>query len=700
MIQRNAQTLSLSGSDTRLKRQQLKEYFSNTWRLYENLFEVIVRDQAYYLKAEPLRHPLIFYFGHTATFFINKLKLAGIIDSRINPEFESMFAVGVDEMSWDDLDEANYRWPSVAQVREYRDAVFARVNRVIDTMPLSLPITQDQPAWVILMGIEHERIHLETSSVIIRQLPLEEVAPHPDWPSCPHNGPAPANQLVDVEGDRVTLGREGNRNSYGWDNEFGLHQQQVDHFQVAKYLVSNQEFKEFVDADGYARSEYWSDEGQAWLAYTKAKHPRFWRRDGDHWYQRNLTEEMPLPLNWPVEVNQLEAKAFCNWKAAASRSPVRLPTESEWQLLRRRVEDNNPQWAQVPGNLMLDHWASSCPVDQFDHQGINDVVGNVWQWTETPINGFSGFSVHPLYDDFSTPTFDGKHNLMKGGSWISTGNEALADSRYAFRRHFYQHAGFRYLVSHQKLADTRYTNTYETDALVSQYLEFHYGAEYFGVRNFPKQLVSLLRPHLGQTRKALDIGCSVGRAAFELARQFDHVDGVDFSARFIQHAYELLQQKEKRFAVPVEGELVEYKTVTLADLDLEGKSLSLNFVQGDACNLKPQFSGYDLVLASNLLDRLAEPARFLDLIGERLNPGGLLVLVSPYTWLEEFTPRESWLGGFKKDGESYTTLDALRDRLGASFALIEVHQVPFVIRETARKHQHTLSEMTLWRKKG
>ncbi|BDY04969.1 5-histidylcysteine sulfoxide synthase [Ferrimonas sp. YFM] len=699
MIQRNAQTLSLSGTDSKLKRQQLKEYFANTWRLYEKLFEVIADDQAYYLKAEPLRHPLIFYFGHTATFFINKLKLAGIIDSRINPEFESMFAVGVDEMSWDDLDEANYQWPSVDQVREYRDAVFVRVNQVIDTMPLSLPVTQDQPAWVILMGIEHERIHLETSSVIIRQLPLEEVRNHPDWPPCPDSGPAPANRLVEVDGDLVTLGRDDSRNTYGWDNEFGIHQHQVDHFQVSKYLVSNQEYKEFVDAGGYSRAEFWSDEGQAWLAYTKAKHPGFWRRDGDHWFQRNLTEEIPLPLNWPVEVNQLEAKAFCNWKAAATQSPVRLPTESEWQLLRRRVEDNNPHWEQVPGNLMLDKWASSCPVDQFEHQGINDVVGNVWQWTETPINGFSGFSVHPLYDDFSTPTFDGKHNLMKGGSWISTGNEALADSRYAFRRHFYQHAGFRYLVSHQKLADTRYTNTYETDALVSQYLEFHYGAEYFGVRNFPKQLVSLLRPHLENTHRALDIGCSVGRASFELARHFDHVDGIDFSARFIQHAYELLQQGEKRFAVPVEGELVEYKTVTLADLDLAGHKLSLNFVQGDACNLKPQFSGYDLVLASNLLDRLAEPSRFLDLIGDRLNPGGLLVLVSPYTWLEEFTPRENWLGGFKKDGESYTTLNALKERLGSGFALIDSHQVPFVIRETARKHQHTLSEMTLWRKK-
>jgi len=107
------------------------------------------------------------------------------------------------------------------------------------------------------------------------------------------------------------------------------------------------------------------------------------------------------------------------------------------------------------------------------------VVGNVWQWTETPIYPFEGFEVHPVYDDFTTPTYDGRHNLIKGGSWISCGNEALRSSRYAFRRHFFQHAGFRYVVSD---ADATAPNTYyESDKQLSEYAEFHYGDEYFGV---------------------------------------------------------------------------------------------------------------------------------------------------------------------------------------------------------------------------
>jgi len=127
----------------------------------------------------------------------------------------------------------------------------------------------------------------------------------------------------------------------------------------------------------------------------------------------------------------------------------------------------------------------------------------------------------------------------------------------------------------------------------------------------------------------------------------------------------------------------------------------VEFFQGDACNLKPQLTDYDLVLAANLIDRLYDPARFLDQIHERIVPGGLLVIASPYTWLEEHTPRAAWLGGFKKDAENYTTLDGLKDRLAPHFRLLDgPADVPFVIRETRRKFQHTLSELTIWERLG
>jgi putative 4-mercaptohistidine N1-methyltranferase len=317
-----------------------------------------------------------------------------------------------------------------------------------------------------------------------------------------------------------------------------------------------------------------------------------------------------------------------------------------------------------------------------------------------PIFPFDGFEVHPLYDDFTVPTFDNRHNLIKGGSWISTGNEIALHSRYAFRRHFYQHAGFRTVVSERPVQKS--FDVYETDAQVSQYCEFHYGEGCFGVPNFPKAIAErALKAMAGRAHgRALDIGCSVGRAAFELSDHFEHVDALDFSARFIQVAVQMQESGRIRYERTEEGELVSFQERTLAELGLTGEVAPIRFMQQDATNLKPEFSGYDLVVAANLIDRLHSPARFLRDIAGRIHSGGVLLIASPYTWLEEFTKKENWLGGFKRDGEPVTSLDGLHAELDEHFTLSgEPEQIPFVIRETRHKHQHTLSNVTIWIKK-
>ena len=83
-----------------------------------------------------------------------------------------------------------------------------------------------------------------------------------------------------------------------------------------------------------------------------------------------------------------------------------------------------------------------------------------------------------------------------------------------------------------------------------------------------------------------------------------------------------------------------------------------------------------------------------------INTGGVLMLSSPYTWLEEYTPKENWLGGIRENGEALTTYQALQRLLAADFEEIAAPQdVPFVIRETARKYQHSVAQLTVWRKR-
>lgn len=699
MTQLLNRTILLNQTSTEALRDQIRAYFHQTADLYESLFKLLSCDEAYFVKPIALRHPLIFYYGHTNTFFVNKLILAGLMTERVNPEMESMFAVGVDEMGWDDVNEQNYDWPSVDAVKAYRQQVRAEVDRVIDTLPINEVIDWESPWWVILMGIEHERIHLETSSVLIRQHDLKYVKPSSDWPVCSDQQSAPAtNSFVDIPARQVTLGKQDA--AYGWDNEYGSLIKDCSAFRAAKYLCSNAEFLDFVEAGGYANDAYWQEEGLAWRQYAQAIHPTFWVKQGGEWKLRLMAEEINMPWSWPAEVNYHEAKAFCHWKSEQSGLPVRLPTEAEWYSIYEHAGlSDGIITAKHQANLFLDAQASSCPVDKFAHGDLFDVVGNVWQWTETPIFPFDGFKVHPIYDDFTTPTYDGRHNLIKGGSWISTGNEALKSARYAFRRHFFQHAGFRYIVTDTPIEE--HSSHYENDKQLSEYAEFHYGDTYYGVQNFPKALSDLaVEVMQGQPLKtALDLGCATGRASFELAKHFDHVTGIDFSARFIGLALKLAQQGVVRYTMVTEGDLVSYQERTLASLDLEDVTHKVEFWQGDACNLKPNFTGYDLILAANLIDRLYSPRQFLKTIHERLNLGGILMITSPYTWLEEHTPREEWLGGFKKDGENVTTLDGLKAALGSHFTLVKAPiKVPFVIRETQHKFQHTLSEVTFWKR--
>lgn len=694
--------VQLDGREPAALRADILHAFHATFDRHESLFELLRNDAAYLVRPITQRHPLIFYFGHTAAFFINKLVVAELIGQRIAPRLESLFAVGVDEMSWDDLDDIHYDWPTPQAVRAYRDRVREVVDGLIRSLPLDAPIAWGSPWWVILMGIEHERIHLETSSVLIRQHKLEYLKPHPAWQPCRDSGVPPRNALVDVHASHVRLGRDRDQpHVYGWDNEFGAHEADIAAFQAARYLVSNHEFRAFVEAGGYADDSLWSEEGAAWRRYARAAHPAFWVRDSGAWRLRLLAEEVPMPWDWPVETNFHEAKAFCNWLARQSGQPVRLPSEDEWHALRQLAGvADGPQPQPAPANIELDHWASPCPVTRFAQGPFCDLIGNVWQWLETPTYPFAGFAVHPLYDDFTTPTFDGRHNLIKGGSWISCGNLALPISRYAFRRHFFQHAGFRYVVSHAHAQPPE--SHYETDRLVSEYCEFHFGERYFDVPNFLRALAELCIAALGEqpARRALDLGCASGRSSFELAQHFEHVTGIDFSARFISVCTHMAEQGRLRYTLVEEGELVTYRERTLAELGLAEVVHKVDFFQGDACNLKPHFSGYDLILAANLIDRLYSPAQFLKQVHERINPGGLLVIASPYTWLAEHTRREEWIGGFRKDDENHTTLDGLKHILGAHFDRVGApRELPFVIRETRRKFQHSLSEVSVWRRR-
>ena len=696
-----SKTIHLKNGTSEEKRNEIREYFLKTWTLHEKLYSQLASDEVFYHRGDPLRHILLFYLGHTASFFINKLFLAKAIDSRINPEIESTFAIGVDEMSWDDLDNKHYNWPQVNVVREYREKVKEVILKLIDETPLSLPIDWDSPFWIVMMGIEHERIHLETSSVLIRQLPLDELVSGKFGELCKESGEAPSNEMLTVTAGRVDMGKPQDHHLYGWDNEFGKHSEEISEFKATKYLASNQEFLEFVKDGGYKTESYWTEEGWNWCKFKEAEMPLFWRKEDENYRLRLVAEEIPMPWNWPVEVNYLESKAFCNWKSVKTGKTYRLPTEAEWMRLYEYAEISDQlDWeSEAPGNINLEHFASPCPVDKYEQgKGFFDIIGNVWQWTETPITGFPGFKVHPMYDDFSTPTFDGMHNIIKGGSWISTGSEATKHGRYAFRRHFYQHAGFRMIESETPLNIA--SADYETDYEIAVSCEENWGDKFTLRPSYFKELSIIIRTLLeGKPMKSLlDLNADTGRLAFELAPYFEKITALDFSARYIRIPIQLQEQGYTRYVMKDEGELVFYRDVVLSDFALGKNKENITFKQDNAQNLKPIYNGYDVIVAPNLLEELNDPKDFLANIHTRLNEDGYLIIASTYEWKDE--AKENRPGGFKKDGEPVTSLDGIKDILEHNFVLErDPINLNALIKLSSRVKLDRLSEITFWRKK-
>ena len=761
-------TVLLTGDDVEGKREELRRYFHLTFSLYERLFSLLSSDASYYEQPDALRHPLIFYFGHTAVFYVNKLMLAKLLQRRISPTIEATCAIGVDEMSWDDCNASHYTWPTVQQLRDYRDEVRLTVDRVISRMQLTLPISWSSPAWTILMGIEHERIHLETSSVLFRQLPLQRIRPSPTFALCPSRrlqaSEVPANRLVPVPGGVVHLGKSSDDATYGWDNEYGELVVEVSGFSAAALLVSNAEFLSFVQAGGYDAREWWSAEGWKYKEYRQLSHPLFWvppapDGSGAGWRLRCIAEVVDMPWDWPVEINYLEAKAFCNWKAQHTGQAIRMPTEAEWLRMRdfafplsdeqpvRRINDQ-PYWEVAPGNVNLEHWTSSCPVDRFPFgaSGLCDVIGNVWQHTETPISALPGFRTHPLYDDFSVPTFDGRHHLLMGGSFISTGNEACRSARYAFRTHFMQHAGFRYIHSQAALppaADAVFT---EPDPHISAIIHQHFApAQPLNLPNYHQTLARTILHFLDQAHSSapspipppssppcvsalplapalrplslLEVGCGLGRVCFELAGsgRFHSVTGVDRTARIIRLASHL--QGAGRGAVaaaggaglpyclPTEGELQSYHEVSLegSGLHLSDAALSsLHFVQADVNNLiDDRWRDVDVLLLNCTLEQLQRPTPFLLSLHSRIAAHGLLVVASTFQWDEEVTAKDDWLGGRRENGESIDSSQALHDALTPQFTALH-HLDTDIARPTHVDRRRTLVhtvQVSVWRKR-
>jgi putative 4-mercaptohistidine N1-methyltranferase len=245
--------------------------------------------------------------------------------------------------------------------------------------------------------------------------------------------------------------------------------------------------------------------------------------------------------------------------------------------------------------------------------------------------------------------------------------------------------------------------TYESAAFLAQYLLFHYGtrrdiAPPRGLERGLDYMPRVVRAGLSGARlpsdaRALDVGCAVGRGTFELARYAKEAIGIDISRRFIAAATRIARRGQLAYEAIEDGE-VTARRVARAPRGVDRSRVS--FEAGDAMHLRADIGTFDVVLCANLLDRLPDPGRFLRRTKDLVRPGGRLILSSPHSWIERYTPRAKWLGGKMVGRRRLRVYDSQRRILEPEFRPLRHFDIEFHLRDHARHSQWGIAEASVW----
>jgi ergothioneine biosynthesis protein EgtB len=434
-----------------LDRKALAAWYRRNRRRSRVLFDLLT-GEAYYSRPIALRHPIVFYEGHLPAFSFNTLVKKALGRPGIDPALEQLFARGIDPGT-DATDGAPSpdapRWPARAVVQQFADEADRQVLEALERAELERP---GDPlldgAEAVFTILEHESMHQETLLYMWHRLPFDQKRAPAGY--APVRGDdEPRAEWIEIARGRATLGVDRGAIRFGWDNELPACRAEVDAFAIERHDVTNGRFLEFVEAGGYHDERWWRPEDRAWLRQERIRHPLFWERRGDTWDWRGMFELIPLPRAWPVYVSQAEAAAYARWRGC------RLPTEPEFQRAAFGTpggEERVHPWGDAepaPAHGVFD-FASWDPQPAGSHPagtsawGVEDLVGNGWEWTSTPFAPFPGFQPAASYPEYSADFFDGEHVVMKGAS-PATGRELLRPTfRNWFRtRYPYVYATFR-----------------------------------------------------------------------------------------------------------------------------------------------------------------------------------------------------------------------------------------------------------------
>lgn len=430
---------------------ELLNGLENSRAVTDDLFR-IVRAEALYERPIAERHRIVFYIGHVEAFDWNLIAGQALGLGSAHGALDRLFAFGIDPVDGGLPQDKPSDWPRIAEINAYSARVRDEVDRILESdLHGSGGDWRYQREVILNVAIEHRLMHAETLAYMLHRLsPERKAAPHGYRPNrSTHPSPPGASRMIEIPAGTATLGVPRGASAFGWDNEFEETSAHVPSFAIDAHKVTNGEFLNFVREGGYNDRGIWNDADWAWIKAQEISHPHFWINRHDRWFYRAMFDEVELPHNWPVYVSHAEAAAYARFVGKS------LPTEAQFhraaygtpQGIERKYPwgDADPDGAR--GNFDFAHWdpiaVGSYP-DGRSAFGMEDALGNGWEWTSSHFAPLRGFEPFPFYRGYSEDFFDGKHFVVKGASPRTAARFLRRSFRNWFQPHYpYVYASFR-----------------------------------------------------------------------------------------------------------------------------------------------------------------------------------------------------------------------------------------------------------------
>ncbi len=332
-----------------------------------------------------------------------------------------------------------------AESRRYLGTVRTKVLDLLDSLPFEgRRLTED--GFVFGMIVQHEQQHDETM-LATHQLragePVLAGRPTPQRPPGFTFGPETL-----IPAGTFTMGTSVE--PWALDNERPAYPVDLPAYWIDTVPVTNAAYIAFIEAGGYDDPRCWTAQGWAHRQRAGLVAPQSWQRIGPDWWRTRFGRTEPVPADEPVQhVCWYEADAYARWAGK------RLPTEAEWEKAARHDPATGrarryPWGDGEPAgqaNLGGDHLRPA-PVGAYPHgasaYGVQQLIGDVWEWTGSDFTGYPGFQAYP-YREYSEVFFGtGEYRVLRGGSWATDPAACRATFRnwdYPIRRQIF--AGFR-----------------------------------------------------------------------------------------------------------------------------------------------------------------------------------------------------------------------------------------------------------------